>query len=728
VKNRLIILILVMLAVVAQVGLARPYTVIIVTSNDTSEEGYTKFLQEIYRGNVDVQIPPDRYKEHLSTGKKAELESADLIIVSRDNSGTDYNADADFWGTVDVPILNHCINLARSDGHKFWDWLAGDKSDTNPCTHFTVADANDVIFSGVDTSGGTVQILSTGKDVDHSDQNSAGNGQLVATSSGNVVIARWQGGESFYYNGSDYGPVGGARVYFATPDKMYDFFDYATQDAKLMLRNAILSLLPIPCPEGDVDNDRDVDMEDFAILSGWWRQVNCEGLENCSGADVDGSGQVDLVDVSVVAASWLAGVDMVPPEPNFMTWETEPTAMSIESIYMAVTGAYDEDNGVEYYFECVAGPGPDSGWQYSNLFEPNELVWGTWYEYRAIARDTSSRLNETEWSPAAAARTFEMFREAADASAAVAIDPNLFIVADDENNRLRVYNRREPGSRPVEDPNISNFLNIDWDHPEADIEGATWLNNRIFWITSHGRSAYGDYWLSRYNFFAISISRNQGSIEITVDGNYTNLVDDLIVYDSVHNLGLADAIGVADGHIDENRIGELAPKVRGLNIEGLCAMADANSLLIGFRNPQPDVGEPNQALIIPLYNPEEVVLGGAASDFGEPILLDMGGLGIRSMEYSPTLGEYLIIAGSHKAGAEEPVQILYRYNMTTGVLTRVADFEIITPEGLFQFPNSNDIYMVSDDGILLIKTPTGYVPNKLLPIEQRTFRTQLITP
>ncbi len=726
-KVKCLICMLVVLAAAA-VAQARPFTVIIVTSDDTSERGYSQFLQDIYRGNVDVQIQADRYKEHLSAHKKAELEAADLIIVSRDNSGPDYNADADFWGPLDVPILNHCINVVRSDDHEYWDWLPGDKSDTKPCTYFTVADANDVIFAGVDTSAGSVEILSTGKDVDHSDQGSAGNGQVVATSGGNVVIARWQGDEGFYYDGSDYGPGGAGRVYFATPDKMYNYFDLGTEDAKVMLRNAIVSLLPVPRPEGDLDDDWDVDIEDFAVVSSWWQEPNCTSSDNCGGADVDESGEVGLGDVSIVAGNWLAGVDLIGPEPNVMTWETEPMTISTESVYMAATEAYDEDNGVEYYFECVSGEGPNSGWQYGNVFEPNGLDRGRWYRYRAIARDTSSRLNETGWSREVTARTFEMYREVADASAAVAIDPNLFIVADDENNRLRIYNRRNPGSRPVADPNIADFLNIDWAHPEADIEGATWLGGRIFWITSHGRNRYGGYWLSRYNFFATTIIQGEEEITVTVDGNYTSLIDDLIAYDSVYNLGLADAIGVAEGNIDENEISELAPKVRGLNIEGLCATADTNSLLIGFRNPQPSVGEPNQALIIPLYNPQEVVLNGTPADFGEPILLDLGGLGIRSMEYSATLGEYLIIAGSHRAGAEEPLQILYKYNMATEMLTRLDDFEIITPEGLFQFPGSSDIYMVSDDGLLLVETPGGYVPNKLLPIEQRTFRTQLISP
>lgn len=720
----------ILMTLVAFTGLAKatPFTVIIVTSDDTSEQGYTEFLQDIYRGNVDVQIQPDRYKEDLSPAKKADLQAADLIIVSEDNSGPDYNADADFWGPLDVPILNHCINLVRSDSHKFWDWLGGDKSDTNPCTHFTVADANNVIFDGVDTSAGTIEILSFGKDVDHSDQNSPGNGSLVATSNGNVVIARWKGDEDSYYDGSDYGPGGAPRIYFATPDKMYNFFAYGTNDAKLMLKNAIISLLPTQRPEGDLDNDWDVDIEDFSLLSSWWQESNCETSDNCSGADADASGRVDLTDVAIVAAGWLAGVDLTPPEPNVMTWETEPMTTSTDSLYMAATKASDTVSGIEYYFECVSGPGPDSTWQYSNMFEPNQLPLATPYAYRTIARDTSSRLNETAWSPALTTRTFGMYREVADASAAVAIDPNLFIVADDENNNLRIYNRLNPGSPPIADPNISDFLNIDRAHPEADIEGATWLGDRIFWITSHGRSAYGDYWLSRYNFFATTITQSEGGINVTVDGNYSNLIDDLIAYDSVHNLGLADAIGVSDGHIDESQIPQLVPKEQGLNIEGLCAAADSNSVLIGFRNPQPSVGDPNQALIIPLYNPEDVVLNASLPDFGEPILLELGGLGIRSLEYAPALGEYLIVAGSHKAGADEPLQILYRYNMTTGVLTEIDGFEIITPEGLFELPGSGDIFMVSDDGMLLVKTPGGYKHNKLLPISQRTFRTHLITP
>jgi hypothetical protein len=217
-------------------------------------------------------------------------------------------------------------------------------------------------------------------------------------------------------------------------------------------------------------------------------------------------------------------------------------------------------------------------------------------------------------------------------------------------------------------------------------------------------------------------------INITVESNYSNLIDDLITYDLEWNLGLIDAIGVVNGHIDPNEILDLAPKEKGLNIEGLCTSADGNSMFIGFRNPRPEVNDVKYALLIELYNPEEVVLSGVPAEFGLPLLLDLDGLGIRSIEYSPTLGQYLIIAGSHKSTDDEPLQILYKYNMTTGVLTELDDFPIIAPEAMFQFPDSNDIQLLSDDGTLLIETPEGPVLNKLLPREQRTFRTQLITP
>jgi len=708
---RFLISMFVLLVSLTSVGWAEPLQIIIVTGDAKSERGYTEFLQEIYRGNVEVDIDADRYDENLSDKKRLVLEAADLVIVSRDLSSKDYNADAEFWSGLSVPILNHNIKFARSDDHKYWDWLAGSDISTSAFTHLAVAYADDEIFAGVDTTSGSVEIFTSGKEIDYSNQASAGSGTVVATCNGSVVIARWLGNETLYYDDSSYAP-GAARVFFALPKNTYEFFDDATGQAKLMLENAVLSLLPIDRPAGDLDYDDDVDFHDFAILTN----------------NLTGDTDITAEDLMLFADSWLMGVDTTVPDPNIMSWKVEPVTTSTSSIYAEATTATDTQNGIEYYFQCTSGNGPDSGWQYSNIFEPNGLAMGTEYAYSVKARDTSSNLNETGWSIPVTTGTFKIFYEIADASAAVVLAPDLFVVADDETNKLRVYDANNPGSAAIADAKIGDFLNIDPCHPEIDIEGATWFNGRIFWITSHGRNRDGKYWYSRYQFFATTVTLEGNELNVAVDGNYTNLIDDLIAYDSLYNLGLVDAIGVVDGHIDTSDIPDLAPKEKGLNIEGLCAAANGSSMLIGFRNPRPKPEDKKLGLIIRLNNPEAVVLSGEIPDFAPPLAVDLDGLGIRSIEYSHTLGQYLIVAGSHKSGDEKPLQTLYKYHMATGILTKLADFPFITPEAMFQFPDSDEIHLLSDDGAMLVDTPDGHIQNKFLPKEQRTFRAHEITP
>jgi hypothetical protein len=361
------------------------------------------------------------------------------------------------------------------------------------------------------------------------------------------------------------------------------------------------------------------------------------------------------------------------------------------------------------------------------MFEPDTLTPGRLYTYRVKARDTSANRNENQWSLPASARTFGLYRHLADASGAVALNDEFVIVAGDEMDFLRIYRWANPESVPIKNIDLTNDLNIDPDHPECDIEGATWFGDRIFWITSHGRNVDGQYRYSRCQFFATSVTIDGNAVNVAVDGNYPNLLEDLIAYDSVYGLGLADAIGVVNGHVDPATIPNLAPKIEGLNIEGLCADSDGDSLLIAFRNPRPEIDGNIHALIIPLMNPAEVVLSGAIPQFGPPILVDLGVLGIRSIEYSPNLGKYLIIAGPHGPSTDSPL-ILYSFDMISGDLNKMAEFSNLTPEAIFQFPSSNDINLLSDDGVLIFQTPEGPVQNKYLPVEQRTFRTHTISP
>src|SRR4051812_25038135 len=80
------------------------------------------------------------------------------------------------------------------------------------------------------------------------------------------------------------------------------------------------------------------------------------------------------------------------------------------------------------------------------------------------------------------------FRGQCDASAAVVLDEDLFLVADDEDNLLRVYRFSAPGV-PVQEWNAGRHL---LGKAEADIEGACRVGQRLYFITSHGRNRKGE--------------------------------------------------------------------------------------------------------------------------------------------------------------------------------------------------------------------------------------------
>ena len=93
-----------------------------------------------------------------------------------------------------------------------------------------------------------------------------------------------------------------------------------------------------------------------------------------------------------------------------------------------------------------------------------------------------------------------VYHGTSDASAAVAIGRDMFIVADDENNTLRVYKTTQ-GGLPLFSYDMTEFLDIEPKYPEADIEGATIIGRRIYWISSHGRNKDGKTRPNRYRFF-----------------------------------------------------------------------------------------------------------------------------------------------------------------------------------------------------------------------------------
>ena len=254
---------------------------------------------------------------------------------------------------------------------------------------------------------------------------------------------------------------------------------------------------------------------------------------------------------------------------------------------------------------------------------------------------------------------------------------------------------------------MTSFLGIEPDNPEADIEAAAMIGRRIYWITSHGRNKDGKLRPNLYRFFATDVLIENRSIKLRPAGKpYRSLIHELLKTQPARRLGLDKATRFGTELKKKDRE-KLAPKNEGLNIEGLCASADGGTLYIGLRNPRPKdkPGGRAKAIVVPLCNPDRVIEKGEAPIFGEPMLWDLKGLGIRSMEYSRFHKACFIIAG----GPDEDVGFaLYRWSgkpESPPELER--DLSLgkskFSPEALIPFEKSGRLLILSDDGSLPVK-------------------------
>ena len=284
----------------------------------------------------------------------------------------------------------------------------------------------------------------------------------------------------------------------------------------------------------------------------------------------------------------------------------------------------------------------------------------------------------------AAEETF--FYGSCDASAAVALDKNTFVVADDEDNILRIYSLERPGM-PLAQYSLDTFLGVQDDsHPESDIEACTRVGDLIYWITSHGRNKKGKWRSSRYRFFATKIINQEGKFDLKPEGI---AIDDLLsALLSCEDLNLKASVGV----IGEDSGKSLAPKENGLNIEGLSTNADGSALYIGLRNPIPG----KQALLVLLKNPNAVIHGQSKPIFGAPVYLKVQSRGIRSIEYSSYHLRYFLIAGDR---SDKLSSVLYSWDGVPGsVPNRIKSFTNLNPEAIAPIPDHDKIRIFSDDG------------------------------
>ncbi|MDQ1816546.1 DUF3616 domain-containing protein [Massilia sp. CCM 9210] len=267
-----------------------------------------------------------------------------------------------------------------------------------------------------------------------------------------------------------------------------------------------------------------------------------------------------------------------------------------------------------------------------------------------------------------------VYRGMCDASAAAALGEDLFVVANDERNQLKIYQRGVADAVEVVD--LSDFLGTR-KNKESDLEGAATIGERIYWITSHGRNKKGEVQERRFRFFATEAGKGKTLLK-PVGKAYSGLLDDMIAAEQLKKYPIAQASGKT-------------PEADGaFNIEGLAATPEG-TLLIGLRNPAPE----GKALVVHLLNPEKVVEGERA-EFGETFELDLGGLAIRSMELVGLA--YMIVAGPP---ADHGEFALYRWSGKKDDAPEQLvheDFDDVRPEALFAIPGTRKVQILSDDG------------------------------
>jgi len=294
-----------------------------------------------------------------------------------------------------------------------------------------------------------------------------------------------------------------------------------------------------------------------------------------------------------------------------------------------------------------------------------------------------------------------------DASAAVFVAPSRFVVANDEDNTLRIYQTGTPEPQPGA-LDLEPFLGIQGDKREADLKGATRIGGRIYWIGSHGASAKGKGRPNRHRLFATDLTPGPAGVELRPVGEpFRDLVPALAA--------------VAFEGFDPVAAGREAPESPGgLNVEGLTRTPDGR-LLIGLRNPIPH----GMAILVPLDNPAGLVEGREPPALGPPVPLDLGGLGVRSIEYSEARGEYLVVAGAFDDSGRFA---LYRWSgrpANRPVEIPGIDLHGLRPEALAVALEGRGFLLLSDDG----SVPVGGTPCKdLAEPNVRGFRATTLDP
>ncbi|MFD9629732.1 DUF3616 domain-containing protein [Streptomyces violascens] len=286
------------------------------------------------------------------------------------------------------------------------------------------------------------------------------------------------------------------------------------------------------------------------------------------------------------------------------------------------------------------------------------------------------------------------FTGSSDASAAVDVGGGYVVVADDESNTLRMYNRSASGA-PVKTWDFSSQLGVS---KEIDIEGAARVGNTIYWTGSLGNNKDGEYKADRNTVFTTTVTGSGASAQLTLAGSYKKLREDLVAWDHAN--------GDRYGFTAATASGQVPKQIDGFNVEGLeFAPGSTSTAYIGFRAPLVPPKSGGKALIVPVTNFDKVAGSGAKAVMGTPIELDLGGLSIRDIRKNAA-DQYLIVAGSWAADDNSDPYAVYSWDGVAGhAPVKRADLPTGDPggwEAVVDVPDLNQAgaraQFITDDG------------------------------
>ena len=247
---------------------------------------------------------------------------------------------------------------------------------------------------------------------------------------------------------------------------------------------------------------------------------------------------------------------------------------------------------------------------------------------------------------------------ASDASGASLVDSNYMFVADDESNVIRLYHRKQSGTA-LYALDVENAVGAS---SECDLEGSSLsvkfnTGKRIYWMGSMGNNKSGALRPDRNKVMATEISGDSFNATISVKSYSNQFRNALIGWGNAQGWNFTTS--AADGMIPK--------RIDGFNVEGLSITPGGDTAYIGFRAPcvpvkgiTPAASNRKYAIIAPVTNFETILNGNGNVNTvpltGEPILFDLDGLGIRSIERTGN-GKYLIVAGLYTGGGSPAVYL-----------------------------------------------------------------------